>query len=229
MATTRVLQESQREDFQVVRDLGPETLQRVVGRLRQLEPAPVRPDQLGHAIAEVLGGNTDAAESVVRQALMIYGWIRPGGLQVAEVQEGIRDALKADFNWTDQEIEKWQRIEPALGDLLSLPILRLVASSIDLSYEYANLWRGARILTDIRPIFNEEATAIDGAVVSHTFRLLFEGLDGRHELNVAMDESDIKKLAEQCDRALRKGQTARALMRDNAKVPTMISGESDNA
>jgi hypothetical protein len=229
MATQLKLQEIQKEDFQVIRDLGPEKLRKVVDGVRRIQPVPMRPEKLFLTVAESLGENEHAAESVVRQAFMLHGWIRQRGVEVGELQASIREALKADFHWSDKDVEKWNSIEPAFGELLSSPILRLVARAIDLSYEYTNLWREARILTDIRPIFNEEATAVDGAIVAHTFRLYFDCVDGGHELNIAMDESDIQRLAEQCERALRKAGTARDLMVEKAKVPTIISGEGDDA
>jgi hypothetical protein len=160
---------------------------------------------------------------------MIHGFIRQGGLTVEETLEGLRHTLKGDFSWTDADIENWQPVAPIFGELFSLPIVHLVASSIDLSYEYSNLWQGARILTDVRPIFSKDATSIEGAVVSHTLRLYFVSSDGRHELHVAMDESDVQALVEQCERAIQKARTARDLMTDKAKVPTLISGEINNA
>lgn len=229
MATQITLQRDQLEDFLVIRNLDPAKLQAAVDALRRAKPPPMRPDRLAAVIADGLAEHRDGADSIVRQVLTVYPWIMHAGLKVAELQADIREAVKTDFQWTDEEIKKWQQVEPALAELLSLPVLRLVASAIDLSYEYTNLWQGARILTDIRPIFNEEATAIDGAVVSHAFRLQFKSIDGPHELNIAMTESDIRALTDQCDRALQKAQTAGSLMRNNAKVPTLISGESENA
>ena len=158
----------------------------------------MRPDRLFDAVSTALNGNEIGANSIVREGLFVSGWLRQGET-IAEVQDAIREALKA--SWTDQNVEKWKTLEQPLAELLALPALRLVASTIDLSYEYTNLWRGARILTDIRPIFNEEVTAVDGAVVSHTFRLRFDAVDGHHELSIAMDEADIKILAKQCERA----------------------------
>jgi hypothetical protein len=166
----------QLEDFRVIRDLEPESFEALLDRLRQLDRVPVAPDKLADAVAGALPGNQGAAESIVREALTIHGWIRQGGLTIAEVQDRIREAIKADSGWTDEELGRWRRAEAAFGDLLSLSILRLVASAYELSYEYTNLWRGARTFTDIRPIYDDEATAIEGAVVSYTFRLRFEAV-----------------------------------------------------
>lgn len=220
------LDHSQLENFRLICDLGPEPLHAAVERLRELNPVLLRPNKLISAMAEALGENQQAAEPIVREALMAFGWTKQGGLQVADVQGGIRESLKAEL--PVQYIEKWERVEGPFGELLSLPILRLVANALDLCYEYTHLWRDARILTDIRPIFSDDAAKIDGAVVSHTFRLRFEDVQGSHELNIAMDETEILDLAEQCERAWRKAQVARDLMNDVANIPTIIAGEPED-
>ncbi len=229
MADQLQLDESQLDDFKLILELKSESLRAVVDRLRQIDLAPVSPDKLFQAAVEVLGNREDVADSLVRQALTLCGWMRQAGVAVAEVPESLRDSLTAALQWGKQDLDKWGQIEPGLIEMLSLPILRLASSAIDLSFEYTNLWMEARILTDIRPVFTEDATEIEGAVVSHAFRLRYSSMEGPHELNIAMDEGDIIQLIEQCDRAIRKARTARALMSDRAHVPTAISGEVDDA
>ena len=229
MADLLSFDESQLGDFKLVLELDNEQLQAVCACLRKLDAVPVRPEVLFHAVTRVLPKRHDIADSFVRQLMGLNGWVRQAGVKLEEVLEITRESLKANFDWAERDVGKWQKIEPVLREILSLPIVRLAAAAIDLSYEYTNLWMGARILTDIRPIFSQDATAVEGSVVSHAFRLRYSSVEGRHELNVAMDESDILHLAEQCERALQKAKTARALMIDKAKIPTAISGESDGA
>jgi hypothetical protein len=217
----------QLDDFRVIAGINPESLKRAVDRLRQLDPAPIRVDKLADMLADDLGDNQTAG-AVLREAILVYGSIRQSGLNVGEVQERLREALSADPEWSEASGVNWRAVDAQFCEFLSLPIVRLAASALDLSSEHAHLWRGARILTDIRPIFNADATDIDGAVVSHTFRLRLETSSTRQELSVAMDESDIRELARQCERALRKAQTARDLMNDRAQIPTMIAGKRDD-
>jgi hypothetical protein len=174
----------------------------------------------------VLGEQKEAAESVIRQAYILYGPIRQHERTVEEVLNGIRACFESEA-WTNENLSKWDAVAPHFGALLSLPIIRLVTSALDLSYEYTNLLRGIRILTDIRPIFDDSATGIQGAVIAHALRLRFESVEGPHELNISVDESDIKEIAEQCDRALKKARTARKLMQERAKIPTTESGTDD--
>jgi hypothetical protein len=229
MATQVALQQIQLDDFVAIRDLAPAKLEAAVDALRLAPSTPMKPDRLANVLAEGLKEPKGTADGIVRQALALYAWIIHGGLTISELQASTREAVKNDFGWTDAEIEKWRGVEPAFSELIASKAIRLTASVIDLSYEYTNIWQGARILTDIRPIFNEDATVIDGAVVSHAFRLRFDSVDGPHEMYVCLDESDIRALADQCERALQKSRTAGSMLTEKAKVPIVIPGEKENA
>lgn len=61
------------------------------------------------------------------------------------------------------------------------------------------------------------------------FGLRYDSIDGNHQLSIAMDELDVRELAKECERALRKATTARHLMKDKVNVPTIISGEQEDA
>lgn len=229
MATQLKLHRQQIADLQVVRELGPEILNAIVKRLGQLDPAPLKPDQLLETVVDVLADRKAAADSVVRQALSLHGLIRQGGFSVEDVLEGIRFGIDTDSDWTAEQKKAWQAVEPEFLRLVASRVVRLVTTAIDLSYEYANLLRRARILTDIRPLYAEDAAEIEGAVVSNTLRLRYDSVDGDHQLSIAMDESDIRELAKQCERALRKAQTARDLMKNKANISTIITGEHEDA
>jgi hypothetical protein len=99
-----------------------------------------------------------------------------------------------------------------------------------LAYEYANLFQGARIVTDVRPVFNDgddDEMQIDGAVVSFTLRLHYDNREGNHSLSIALDETDVRALHHQCERALQKARMAQIRIQD-AGIPTVISGKSSD-
>jgi hypothetical protein len=229
MGTRIQLQLEQKEDYERLRDLELAKLKAAVEYLRRSQPAPMRADRLIRAVAEGLGGQEEEAASIVRTGLMLHAWIRHGGLTVSGLQQAVQESVKVDFGWTHEQLQKWAQVEPAFGDFLGLPVLGLVAGAIDLTVEYTNLWRNCRILTDIRPIFDIGASIVEGAVISHTFRLQFENAEGFHELFLLMEESDLPVLIDHCERALKKAKTARALMQEKADVPTMVFGDDGNA
>ena len=104
--------------------------------------------------------------------------------------------------------------------------METTAKALDLSYDYANLLQTTRIVTDIRPIFDNDVTKIDAAVVSFTLRLSYDNTEGNHGLSIAMNQADVKALREQCDRALKKSALARDTI---ALLPlrVTISGSED--
>ena len=104
-----------------------------------------------------------------------------------------------------------------------------MAKALYLAYEYANLLQSVKILTDLRPVFNEGGDDIDGAVVSYTLRLYYDNPEGNHSLSVAFDEQDIQNLHKECERALTKAKTVKRMVEQGMAKPVMIAGEDNDA
>src|SRR5207248_2371487 len=161
-------------DLCAIREIGPQKLRAVLDTFSAMNPPPLRPETLVAEAARVLGGDSDIAESLIRQAVSISGLVRAARLERGEAADGIRKAVQRDGRWNAQELEQWQTAEDTFFDIAYSRPVRLVAKAIDLSYEYANLYRRARIVTDVRPLYTEDAGAIEGAVVSFSLGLRFQ-------------------------------------------------------
>ncbi len=225
MATHLQLSDSQLNDLQVIRDLKDGSIRAVVEHLTKMDSVLLEPTELFTAVNSQLPGTQSDSECLMRQALSLNGLMRRTGMNVDAVLAGVRSGIERDSGWTPDEIKKWSKIQPTFRNLICTNAFRLVATAVDLSYEYANLFRNGRILTDIRPLFTQDGNGIEGAVVSYTLRLRFDNTDGEHELSIAMDESDIRSLSKQCERSLKKARTARNMMRVKAGIPTVVVGE----
>jgi hypothetical protein len=216
-------------DLAAVRDLGPERLQVVLAHLQGLQPLPLRPAILHGELTQALDNDERAAEHLLRPVLALYQLIRQREMTVDEVMDGLRHGIAAaDPPWTEDQRTAWDNVAPIVRGLFQIPAVRIVSKAIDLAYEYANLFQGARIVTDVRPVFNDEdddEMRIDGAVVSFTLRLHYDNREGNHSLSIALDEADVRTLQGQCERALRKATMTRSRIQD-AGIPTVISGES---
>ena len=167
-------------------------------------------------------------ESLARQLLQLRGLVRQRDIAVSEVVAAIPDAIRvAGTAWSTAEIDKWFSISDELIGLIGCPPVRMVSSALDLSYDYANLLQTIRVITDIRPIFSESADSIDGAVVTYTLRLKYDSRDGDHSLSIAVDTADIRRLLDQCVRALKKAEVADAWVRSSHTegIPSIISGD----
>lgn len=226
MATHLQLNDSQLRDLQVIRDLEDGVIQTVIDHLTNLETVLLKPSELLTAIRSQLSGAEaeTTSECLMRQALSLNGLMLRTGMEASTILKGISSGLESESSWTPENVKKWEDLQPVFRNLLCTDAFRLVATAVDLSYEYANLYRNGRILTDIRPLFTQDASDIEGAVVSYAMRLRYDSIDGEHELNIAMDENDIRDLSEQCARAIKKSRTAQKTMAKTAGIPTIVSG-----
>lgn len=225
------LHPSQVADLVEIRDTPPETLEKIKDRLAAASPNPLRPKELQREILDVLGqAKSESATRMMRPLLALQAIIRQRRLQLGEAVEAVRLALgSAEPSWSPEELDRWKGVEPAFKMLLASPAVRSVSIALDLMYEHENLLQGARVVTDIRPVFSVDADRVEGTVISHTLRLRYDSTEGDHSISIAMDESDIRELKRQCERALLKAQTARLLMTDKAQVSTVIAGDESNA
>ena len=195
-------------------------------RLGELEQPVLRPQELLETLS---GPLDDDAEPLARQLLSLQGLVRQTGLPVDEVFSGIRGAVERQGQEVSIDTNAWANVEEIVKELVRDQSVRLASTAIELAYDYANLLRQTKILTDIRPLFNETADEIEAAVISYTLRLRYDSADGEHELSIALDESDVKTLAVQCARALSKAATAQAMMAEKCNVSVIVSGETDDA
>lgn len=187
-------------------------------------------DQLRRVIENTLPEQDEYCAALFKQLISLCALRRSRGISSAQAVEGIRFGIrhaKEQARWTDEEATAWRQLEPLLANLLSQESVWGCAKANDLAYEYANLFQRARIITDIRPVFNERATAIESAVVSFTLRLYFDNFEGNHSLSIALDENDLQNVKSQCDRALEKARVSKKLM-GKCSVPTIIAGASDH-
>ena len=114
----------------------------------------------------------------------------------------------------------------ALGDslrsLLSIRPLSLLSKARGLHIEHENVFCSARIMSDLRPVFDvnieEEPT---GLVMAHILKLSYHNSGEHRELYVAIDKLDIQNLIDSLERAKAKAKTLRKMV--NSKNLTIMA------
>lgn len=185
----------------------------------------IAPQEFEDACADVLG-NSDAAIAVVRVSLMILSMSSGVQTNAEELLQAIEEAIRrADPDDDPGSAPAFAERKKVLLDLVRTEAVRRISKALDLAYEYGNLYRSSRIITDIRPIFNEGVDKITGSIVSYTFRMRYNSADGEHSCNVALDEQDVNSIKDECERALKKALLAKEHMESSIpSVRTMIAG-----
>ena len=107
------------------------------------------------------------------------------------------------------------------------PAVRLTARAVELSMDQPNLLTETRIFTDLRPMFCGGGLQIDGAVVLHALQLTYRNAGQVARLSLSMDETDLRRLASQCEKALNKSATMRDRICRPTGIPTLQATEID--
>jgi hypothetical protein len=222
------LEEDQLKDLAILRDLEPVS----VGEILKLLTAScdlIRPSELIKVIQQAIPEIGTESNLLVKLMISLNTLRRQRSLKTSELLEGLSDGIKSGkAKWTNDEIHRWNERLPDIEILLFHPVVQTVVKALDLSYDYANLFQSATILTDIRPIFDETSTKIDGSVISFTLRLYYDGFEGSKNISIALDIDDINKLIYNCEKALMKAEASKMFMLNNNICKTFVAGENDD-
>jgi len=159
--------------------------------------------------------SSDTATSIVSTLASLY-LLRAGlELPVPEVVEEISDAMvtnsSSDLKISDEDLPDFKN---KLTALLDIDSLMRKWKSRDVLTEYERTFYGARILTDIRPIFDvdPEDAPIDFRI-SHTLKIsCHEGPDHK-DIYISLQDEDLDMLRSVLDRADAKADALRKIIK----------------
>lgn len=230
MAIHLRLPDEQLRDLAVVAATDQKTIQRLIEDLRKIPDPPFDPKNLLPVIGESVG--KENAPIFLRILMSLYSLRRQRNLQPSEVLAGVDYAINqrgSDRNdWTELRKQVWRELGELRLELLTLDSLVFVVKAIDLAFEHTNLLQSAKIITDIRPIFDHGDNNIMGAVISHTLRIRYDSASGDNSISIAMDEADVRSLLEACTRAIAKAATAKQHLEAPHSIRVTIPGEDSN-
>ena len=139
------------------------------------------------------------------QALIGMNAVRVGSeISLEDFAEDIVSALEFRHDFLKDSIEV---VLPRLKALLGIHCITLSSHARDIQHEYADVFHTARVLTDLRPLFNSSGAEIDGMMVVHNLEI--EYFHGKEYKNMffALDDADLTKLRKALDRAEAKSAT----------------------
>jgi hypothetical protein len=114
--------------------------------------------------------------------------------------------------------ESSEKIDPSLlrsrlGDLIALPVLYLSTKSSVLQVEHDRVFNSCRIVTDLRPVFQDAIEKDWACLVIHHLHLTCMRKRQIEDLYLALDDRDLDLLAEAIARARTKASTLRSALR----------------
>lgn len=125
-------------------------------------------------------------------------------------------AASKDFEFTEQDADV---LEARLAKIFqSDHILELNTKAIAVITDHDNLFLSAKILTDARPVFNDDGSGLEAIAVVHMLRIHFQHNSLHEDFFAAMDVADIRKLKQVIERAERKAEVLKQTFKA-ANVP----------
>ena len=207
MAGQLRLSETQLSDLKLITQLSESQLRSALARLSELTRILMSQEEVRRVFAEAIPDHPNLVEPLVQQVLALAGLQFRSGTPHDELLSAFRTSLNGKLE--PESIEAWNRIDQVFGELIRSPPIRNVVKSLELTYDYANLIHSTNVVTDVRPIFDDKAEDVLGSVVSFTLRLSYQNGNNVQSLSLAFDAEEIKRLRDQCIRALKKAETAR--------------------
>jgi hypothetical protein len=196
-----------RPGLQLLASLGPDQIARLLTAVRELKP---RLQQLRYLtdLRMTLGPVTDIpTDPIIQSLLSLSANQEATGMSIDSFAAGI--AYSPNLVLSDQQRPS---LASALTGLLQVSSLRVTGKAWDLLTENERNYALGRIVTDIRPIF-EQTGQPTAAVIVHQLRITFADKQGKlDDLYVALDDNDIARLQEVLGRAQAKSQSLQRLL-----------------
>lgn len=225
------LDEQSLKSFETFITLGSDTLKKITDTIKNIQPPPLKQREIINAIEESIPDLGVNVNFFVDEVVSLCNLKRSLALDGQELFDGLCLSIKnADVRepWSEDYIQQFYVLEQEFIRLFSLSELLYVTKALSLKFDYQNLHQSIKILTDIRPVYNEDGTEIIGAIASYLLRLYYQSVEGRKSLSIALDDEDVRNLLESCKRALTKADTAKRILKDRAQIETIIHGEEED-
>jgi hypothetical protein len=177
--------------------------QALVTALQKAESIDIR--QLENLVLEALPSlDTEKAKDIVGTLLSLYS-VRTR-MDIA-VDSLATELLTAAQTGTAQ-IQPFDVAKKNLLDLLSVRPLSMIHKARVIHTDHENTFCSARILTDLRPVFDADVKKPPvGFVMAHILKLSYHHAGKHSDLHLAMDKKDVEDLMRVLERAKDKAAT----------------------
>lgn len=164
-------------------------------------------DIASHIAGKVPTFNYRKAYDVIQFALFLLN----AADETGDIDTGFFDDIAKDNELDPAEIQKFLDRAPKIA---SEQHFYEWSKAVDLIQEQERVLRAARIMTDLRPVFDLGATKPpESFVLFHTLKLIYSEDRTTKEFYLALDSTDLELLHDDISRALQKKEHLEALMK----------------
>lgn len=176
--------------------------------------------------AQVTGASEEDLEQALDEVLIPLSGLRAEfRMSSAKFVEHLTELI-ADQNpeWHEANQEAWARVSSALASLLGPDtFVAQLNKAYRLLVNRPALVDTIRLFTELRPVYDEEATSIKAYLITSTMSVSYSEFGDQKRVHLTFDKTDLERLKEQAERALRKIELLEkqvALL----EVPSLVAG-----
>jgi hypothetical protein len=178
----------------------------LLARLRAI-PTEIKQHRVFSGTDFEVGRLPDKGQSLKEAAFSLLLSRAGSRIPIAEFVEGLTDALHLDSDLLET-------LRSRVTDILSIDTLDLVARAHNVLLEHAQTFSSARVVSDIRPIFEDDVKLPPrAAVLVNMLSIEYFSAGIRHKFVVAMDDVDVRELLATLQRARDKSETLQHTMK----------------
>lgn len=179
------------------------------------------PTNTPNSLAESIHQETELSVSSARALLDAVLELVALGQRSLSSSGHMAARVAASSQFTDGD-DKREEFRERTKQLLGSDLIRLHSKVSSIGSEYERVFVNSQILTDLRPIFNDEVSENpepEAALLSHTLSLHFIGSDRRHDnFYIVLDDSDLRVLYQMINRALQKASSLRLKLKESGLI-----------
>jgi hypothetical protein len=161
--------------------------------------------------------SVDAADvkAFLRTAFSLYRMMDAKERTAEEIAGDIRETVKRDqpkgfpIDKLDLLIERIQKLLGVGG------LIAIAAKAVNVMLEQNRIFCGARVLSDIRPVFVASPDSVSAALLTHSLNITFHEAGEQKEFFVALTTSELQSLKKAVERAEKKAETLKALIQQS--------------
>ncbi|MFN0106141.1 MAG: hypothetical protein ACKV2U_29130 [Bryobacteraceae bacterium] len=203
-----------------IKELSAASLGKFVTALEDAPPVADPRQMAEHIAKQIPALAVERLTAVLRTLYMLYHVRELSGVKPSRFLDDLIDGIRNNsaLKVTERDISKLRSI---LEKLMGIDTLSTISKAARLHRDGERLYRSAKILSDIRPIFGRDPSVRPvGAVLTHTLKVGYHEGSEHREFHLILDSDDLAALDEVVRRAQTKDKTLRALLKD-AKLPSL--------
>jgi len=176
----------------------------------------IRPEKRAEEIAPLVGMRADELAPIIRMFASMYSARLSNDVTAEDfAKNACQVAIQSERKELQIPPEQLPSIQADIASVLSSDAFRISAKATNILGEFERILNQARVITDLRPIFDVPSEKPVAALVVHSLRIAYEDTQGISEFFVAINSQDLEKLAKTLQRAMEKEKALRAFMADH--------------